>query len=588
MFNFSQTISYIKPIVMKYKWSFIFIFVFHAFRVVFSGILNPIFYKRILDVISNVGIDRALVSDSLYQNVFLVALALPCAWLFGRITQFMVAKFQANVIRDLHDFSFTKLHNHSYGFFADNFSGSLVNKSRKFVRAFEIIHDIVLDNFWSSVIIFASIFTVFFIEAPKIAIVFFLMAIVYISIIFFVSRKKVEYDFREAAADSKVTGYLSDSITNTLSIKSFATNEREINSFKEVTKNDYNFRIAAWNFGNKQFAIQSGLISIMQIIVIFITAKLWLEGSISVGVFVLVQSYSITLGHSLWDLGRAMTKFTKAYSDMKEMVDIFKQAPDVLDVRNPEKCVIKKGVIEMQNVFFDYGTKSEIFKDFSLKISSGEKVGLVGYSGSGKSTITKLLMRFVDINSGFILIDGQNIAKIKQDDLRKNISYIPQEPILFHRTIRENIAYNSPEATLEEVINAAKKAYAHEFIINLPYGYDTLVGERGIKLSGGERQRIAIARAMLKPAPILILDEATSSLDGISERYIQDSFNELMKDKTSIVIAHRLSTIQKMDRIIVLDQGKIVEEGTHQELLEKNGAYSKLWDHQTGGFLEQE
>lgn len=587
MFNFNQTISYIKPIVMKYKWLFIFIFVLHAFRIVFSGILNPIFYKRILDVISDVGIDRALVSDLLYQNVFLIALALPCAWVFGRTTQFMVTKFQANVIRDLHDFSFTKLHNHSYGFFADNFSGSLVNKSRKFVRAFEVMHDIVLDNFWSSIIIFISIFTVFFIEAPKIALIFFSMAVVYISIIFFVSRKKVEYDFREAAADSKVIGYLSDTITNTLSIKSFATNEREITNFKEVTKNDYNFRTAAWNFGNKQFAIQSGLIIIMQIIVIFITAKLWLEGSISVGVFVLVQSYSITLGHSLWDLGRAMTKFTKAYSDMKEMVDIFKQVPDVLDITDPEKCVIKKGAIEMKNIFFDYGTKSEIFKDFSLKISSGEKVGLVGYSGSGKSTITKLLMRFVDINSGFILIDGQNIAKIKQDDLRKNISYIPQEPILFHRTIRENIAYNSPDATLEEVINAAKKAYAHEFIINLPYEYDTLVGERGIKLSGGERQRIAIARAMLKPAPILILDEATSSLDGISEKYIQDSFNELMKDKTSIVIAHRLSTIQKMDRIIVLDQGRIVEEGTHKELLEKNGAYSKLWDHQTGGFLEE-
>ena len=573
---------------MKYKWLFFSIFILHALRTIFSSILNPIFYKKILDTISVTGIDKALVSQSLYKSVFLIALFLPISWFFGRSTQFLVSKFQSNVIRDLHDFSFAKLHKHSYIFFADNFSGSLVNKSRKFVRSFEVMHDIIIDNFWSSIVIFISIFTVFFIEAPKIAFIFLLMSIFYISIIFFVSRKKVEYDLREASADSKVTGYLADTITNTLSIKSSAANEREIEHFKKVTREDYKFRSAAWDFGNKQIAIQSAIIIIMQIVVVFVTAKLWILGTISAGVFVLVQSYSITLGHSLWDLGRAMTKFTKAYSDMREMVDIFKKVPDVLDDPNAEVCKIKEGVIEMKNVFFDYGVSNDIFQDFSLKIFSGEKVGLVGHSGSGKSTITKLLMRFIDINKGNILIDGQNIKKITQDDLRRNISYIPQEPILFHRTISENIAYGNPEASKEEIIEAAKKAHAHEFIINLSHGYDTLVGERGIKLSGGERQRVAIARAMLKPAPILILDEATSSLDSISESYIQDAFNELMKGKTTIVIAHRLSTIQKMDRIIVLDKGTIVEEGTHAELLAKKGMYESLWNHQTGGFMQEE
>ncbi len=247
---------------------------------------------------------------------------------------------------------------------------------------------------------------------------------------------------------------------------------------------------------------------------------------------------------------------------------------------------MKDGIIEFKNISFGYNEGTEVLNDFNFKIQKGEKIGLVGHSGSGKSTITKLLLRFINVDKGEILIDGQNVANISQDDLRSVISYVPQDPILFHRSIKENLAYSKPNASQEEVVAVAKKAHAHEFILNLKHGYDTLVGERGVKLSGGERQRVAIARAMLKDAPILVLDEATSSLDSISEYYIQDAFNELMKGKTTIVIAHRLSTIQKMDRIIVLENGKIVEEGTHKELLNRNGKYDDLWNHQTGGFLE--
>jgi ATP-binding cassette subfamily B protein len=281
-----------------------------------------------------------------------------------------------------------------------------------------------------------------------------------------------------------------------------------------------------------------------------------------------------------------MVRLFKSFAEANEMSEIFEEKPDILDTTNPESCTISKGELEFKNVNFEYVKDYAVFSNFNLKIKSGEKVGLVGHSGSGKSTIVKMLLRFVDVASGEILIDGQNIMNIRQSDLRRNISYVPQEPILFHRTIRENIAYAKSNATEEEILESAKRAHAHEFILNLPNGYDTLVGERGIKLSGGERQRIAIARTMLKDAPVLMLDEATSSLDSISESYIQDAFNELMKGKTTIVIAHRLSTIQKMDRIIVLDKGKIVEEGTHKELLEIGGVYADLWNHQTGGFLK--
>jgi len=586
MSNLRNTISYIWPVVSKYKGLFYSIFILHGARMLLPAVITPIFYKRIIDVISTGGVDRALLSDALYKNIFFIIIILPIAWFLGRLVQHLLSKFQSAVIKDLHDFSFAKLHGHSYTFFADNFSGALVNKSRKFVRAFEVMHDIVIDNFWSSSVLFSAIFVVFFVNSQMIAFVFLSMSIVYIFIIIVMSRKKVAYDLAEAIADSKVTATLADSITNVLTIKSSSAISREVWGFKNVTSEEAMLRLRAWMFGNKLNAIQSGLSMIVQIVVTFLTAYLWLSGKISAGLFVLVQSYSVTIGHHFWDLGRATTKFTKALSDMKEMVDIFKQVPDVLDNPHPEKSKIKKGAIDINSINFNYLNGTEVFKEFSLKIKSGEKVGLVGHSGSGKSTITKMLMRFVDISSGHIFIDGQDISKITQDDLRAQISYISQEPILFHRSVKENISYSKPEASDEEVVEVAKKAHAHEFISVLPQGYETRVGERGVKLSGGERQRVAIARAMLKDAPMLVLDEATSSLDSISEHYIQNSFNELMKGKTTLVIAHRLSTIQKMDRIIVLNKGQIVEEGTHKELLANKSFYADLWKHQTGGFLE--
>jgi ATP-binding cassette subfamily B protein len=586
MYSFKDTISYIKPTVMKYKWQFYGIFILHALRIILNAVITPLFYKRIIDIISRGDIDKITLSTPLFHTIFFIALIMPVAWFFGRATQYCVSKFQSSVIRDLHDFSFEKLQGHSYLFFADNFSGSLVSKSRKFVRAFEAMHDILIDKFWTSFVLFVAIFVVFFIQARVIAFIFLSMSVFYMIIVFMMSARKVQYDLEEAAADSKVTGYIADSITNVLSIKSSSALKREVAGFKKVTAKEAALRLRAWLFGNKLNAIQSMITMIVQIAVAFLTCYLWLRGSITAGVFLLVQSYSVTISNNFWDLGQATSKFTRYLSEMKEMVDIFKQTPDVLDVPNPEKSRIKDGVIELNKMSFTYKNGTNVFTDFSLKINSGEKVGIVGHSGGGKSTITKLLMRFIDISSGEILIDGQDIRKISQDDLRKNISYISQEPILFHRSIRDNIAYSKVGATDEEVFAVAKEAYADEFILKLQKSYDTLVGERGVKLSGGERQRIAIARAMLKGSPILMLDEATSSLDSISEHYIQEAFNKLMKGKTTIVIAHRLSTIQKMDRIIVLDQGKIVEEGTHTELLAKKGFYADLWNHQTGGFLE--
>jgi ATP-binding cassette subfamily B protein len=263
------------------------------------------------------------------------------------------------------------------------------------------------------------------------------------------------------------------------------------------------------------------------------------------------------------------------------------QDHSVKDPINPQAININKGAIEFNDVSFKYDDSNSLFKNFNIVIARGQKVGLVGPSGGGKSTITKLLLRLMDIQKGQISIDGQDISQIRQDELREHIAYVPQEPILFHRSLKENIAYGNPSASDEDIIKASKSSHADEFIKDLKDGYDTLVGERGVKLSGGQRQRIAIARAMLKTkSPILLLDEATSALDSENEKLIQDGLWRLMQNRTVIVIAHRLSTIQHMDRILVIDKGSVIEDGRHQELiLKKDGVYAKLWQRQSGGFI---
>jgi ATP-binding cassette subfamily B protein len=303
----------------------------------------------------------------------------------------------------------------------------------------------------------------------------------------------------------------------------------------------------------------------------------------------LIFSYTSSLVGQLWSFcNSALRNYNRAFGDASDMTKILEQEEDVKDPAQPEKSRIRKGSIEFRDVDFKHdGAGNVLFKDLDLSVKSGQKIGLVGHSGSGKTTLTRLLLRFSDIDSGAILIDGQNIAHLTQDDLRRSIAYVPQEPIMFHRSLLENIRYGRFDATEKQVIAVAKLAHADEFINGLSEGYETLVGERGIKLSGGQRQRIAIARAMLKDAPVLVLDEATSALDSDSEILIQDALWKLMENHTAIVIAHRLSTIQKMDRIVVLEDGKIVEDGTHKELIKAKGVYAQLWAHQSGGFIEE-
>lgn len=302
---------------------------------------------------------------------------------------------------------------------------------------------------------------------------------------------------------------------------------------------------------------------------------------------VFLYSLSNSLLSNVWTMNHILRNVNQSFGDAKEMVEIL-DMPYIVDDKTDKPLAVEDATIDFSHISFRHEEQKEkLFENFDLKISAGDRVGLVGVSGSGKTTLTKLLLRFADVTAGAIYIDGQDIRDVTQQSLREAIAYVPQESSLFHRSVYDNIAYGRPGASKEEVLKAAKLANADEFIRKLPDGYETMVGERGVKLSGGQRQRIAIARAILKDAPILVLDEATSALDSESEALIQEALGNLMKGRTSIVVAHRLSTIAGLDKIVVLNDGKIVEQGTHAELLARGGEYQKLWSRQSGAFLDE-
>lgn len=311
------------------------------------------------------------------------------------------------------------------------------------------------------------------------------------------------------------------------------------------------------------------------------------KGLVTVGDFAFVISLSISMFFNLWYIASQFVQFAEHLGKCSQALTIIIAPHEIVDAPDAKTLIVTSGNITFNNVTFNYKRNNNLFENKHVEISAGTKVGLVGFSGSGKTTFVNLILRFFDIESGKITIDGQDIAKVTQDSLRKQISLIPQDTSLFHRSLMDNIRYGRLDATDEEVIEASKRAHCHEFISVLPEGYNALVGERGVKLSGGQRQRIAIARAMLKNALILILDEATSALDSVTEKQIQEGLHELMKGRTTIVIAHRLSTLSEMDRILVFDKGHIIEDGTHEELLKLKGHYARMWNMQAGGFLPE-
>ena len=550
------------------------------------NVIVPLFYKQFFDVLA-AGIGSRDNASLELLNILLVIIGLHLlSWALHRASGFSSVYLESRVMTDLVQSSFRYLVRHSYQFFSDNFTGSLVRKVNRLARAFEEITDQIQFKLLPLLVTMGGILIVLFHRNSALGFILSLWVFIFIVLHYFIAVWKLKYDVQKAKKDSEVTGVLADALTNSTNIKLFSGYNHEDNLFKKATEELYKIRIFTWRINEWIDAVQGFLMIFIEFVLFYVAIKLWQKKILTVGDFALIQAYLITLFQQLWDLGRVLRRVYEGLADASEMVEILDTPHDIQDSVIAVPLMVSQGEVEFRKVNFSFHQTRKVLRDFNLNIQPGEKVALVGPSGAGKTTVVRLLFRFHDIENGAILIGGQNIAQVTQDSLRDQIALVPQEPILFHRPLKENIRYGQIEATEEEVVEAAKKAYCHDFISQFPLGYDTYVGERGVKLSGGERQRVAIARAILKNAPILVLDEATSSLDSESESLIQNALRTLMKGKTVIVIAHRLSTIMQMDRIIVIDKGKIVATGSHEELLKEQGIYKKLWEIQAGGFIK--
>ncbi|MDR2035162.1 MAG: ABC transporter ATP-binding protein/permease [Coriobacteriales bacterium] len=507
----------------------------------------------------------------------------------SKIQDYSVWKLEVLANYDLATSTFDTLSNQSMTFHAARFGGSLVSQTQKFITGYTILSESLI--YAVIPIGLTALFTLVILAAPLPLYVLTLavLLVIYTIAAWMLFKRILPLNAATAAAQNALSGELSDSITNILAVKTFGREAFERQTFDEVNNEVFaagsrRMRSATFRGGVTSFII----VCIMTCMVIFITGgSVWF--GITAGTLVMAFTYTYSLCMQFNRLNMTFANIYRGFGEAAAMTAILDEPRLVSDIEGAAELKVSTGAIDFNDVEFAYreedGLTTKVFSGFTLHIPAGQRVGLVGRSGSGKTTLTTLLLRLSNLQKGSICIDGQDIAGVKQVSLRSQIAYVPQEPLLFHRTVRENIAYGRPDASEEEIRAAAEKANALEFIEVLPKGFDTITGERGVKLSGGQRQRVAVARAILADLPLLVLDEATSALDSESEKLIQDAMANLMKGRTSIVVAHRLSTVASLDRIIVLSEGRIVEDGTHAQLIEAGGEYARLWSRQSGAFL---
>jgi ATP-binding cassette subfamily B protein len=484
--------------------------------------------------------------------------------------------------------SIATLMRHSDQFFANKKIGSIAGDVTNFSRSIIVLLDAIYLNSTSIVVSFLASLIIIAVLSPILLIPFGFMSVFLVlhSIASIKHRRPLRNERKRRT--SQLTGTIADILGNHQIVRFFSSERQEISGvMNERTQIE---KIAGEEISiiMRESFLRQVVLFTSQVVTMVLCIILFESNLVSVVALIFTVTYLSRLTSSLFEITPIIRTIEQSLIDAANMTEILDQDVEIIDKKGAPKLVVSGGSIVFDDVSFSYKDNDNdiIINNFTLTIRPGESIGLAGHSGGGKTTLSKLLLRFADIQHGAIRIDGQNINDVTQDSLHKAIAYVPQEAYLFHRSLRENIAYGRPNATDDEIIDAVKRANALEFIEKLPNGLDTIVGERGVKLSGGQRQRIAIARAILKDSPILVLDEATSALDSLSEKLIQTSLAELMKKRTSVVIAHRLSTIATLDRIIVIDNGSIIEQGTHLELLELGGTYATLWSHQSGGFIK--
>lgn len=509
----------------------------------------------------------------------------------SKLQDYTMYKLEIAAAYDLARMSFDALCNQSMSFHSNRFGGTLVSQTSKFMSGYQQLIETVTFPFLP--VVCSVIFTCG-ILAPRVllyVLILMILLVIYASISYYMYKRILHLNEQAASAQNQLSGELSDSVANILSVKTYGREDYERSLFDQANR-----EVVAKDSKRMWSSLIRGIITASITVVIMAVVTIFIAGGnawygITPGTLVVMFTYTYTITNQFNFINNGLQRFNRAFGDASGMTTILDEPRLVDDKPDATEMVVKKGDIDFKDIsfsYFDGNTKTQVFDHFNLHIPAGQRVGLVGMSGAGKTTLTKLLLRLSDIQQGSILIDGQNVADTTQQSLRRQIAYVPQEALLFHRTIAENIAYGRPDATMDEIREAARQANALEFIERLPQGFDTITGERGVKLSGGQRQRIAIARAMLADCPVLVLDEATSALDSESEHLVQDALKTLMQGRTSLVVAHRLSTVASLDRIVVLADGKIVEDGPHEQLIEAGGEYAHLWGRQTGAYLEEE
>lgn len=507
----------------------------------------------------------------------------------SKLQDYAIYKLQIAASYDLATMSFDALCNQSMSFHSNRFGGTLVSQTAKFMSAYQLLLETITFPFLP---VACSIIFTCAILAPRVPVyVAILMALLtlYACVSYYMYKRILHLNEQAAGAQNHLSGELSDSVANILAVKTYGREDYERSLFDAANKD-----VVARDSKRMQASLTRGIITACIAVTIMAAVSVFIAGGnawygITPGTLVMMFTYTYTVTNQFNFINNGLQRFNRAFGDASGMTAALDEPRLVADSPDAFDLEVNEGSIDFTGIGFDYddgGVKTRVFDGFDLHIPAGQRVGLVGASGAGKTTLTKLLLRLSDIQEGSIEIDGQNIARATQQSLRRQIAYVPQESLLFHRSVAENIAYGKPDATMDEIREAARRANALEFIERLPQGFDTVTGERGVKLSGGQRQRIAIARAILADCPILVLDEATSALDSESEKMVQDALAELMRGRTAVVVAHRLSTVAGLDRIVVLENGRIVEDGPHDELIEAGGVYAGLWNRQTGAYLD--